>query len=555
MNLSTYCRRCADLFLFAAAVAGFLLSPVPVGAQTSHFRSGGGTVLAKTADHLPRGSIDEGLVRSNLPLGRLILLLQPSSEQEAALHGLLDEQQDRNSPHYHQWLTPQQFGQRYGLGEVEIQEVRNWLEESGFSVSLVSKGGRWIEFSGTAYQVNSVFHAKIHRIDFDGRSHILNTQNLTVPDALALMVAGVVSLNDFFKHPEIATVGTAKRSGGGVWALLQPTTVNTQGQEFLSPADFAAIYNLNALYQDHVDGSGQQVSVPPAGLNTITATYLGSPEFNAVTSTPAVLQVGSPGFELSGLPTALSIVSGQSGSIALTLTPQNGFTGTASLSCSGGVPAGASCTFAPSSVSLNAANAAATLTLDTQAPSAQSSARLSREWLIPTGASFALFLIILPAPRPGRRQVMSMLCLMCVGVLLQSCGGGSSGTSNSSTSSQIASTSTVLTSSSIKAATGSNLTLTAKVASTGTPTGTVTFYDGSTSLGQGDLGAGGMATLAIDKLAVGTHELSAQYAGDKNNEGSKSGTLDEAITGTVQLAITATSGSLQESITIPVDVQ
>lgn len=51
-------------------------------------------------------------------------------------------------------------------------------------------------------------------------------------------------------------------------------------------------------------------------------------------------------------------------------------------------------------------------------------------------------------------------------------------------------------------------------AAAATPTGSVTFYDAAAVLGSSNLDAGGMATLSIASLSVGTHQLSATYAGD-----------------------------------------
>lgn len=158
-----------------------------------------------------------------------------------------------------------------------------------------------------------------------------------------------------------------------------------------------------------------------------------------------------------------------------------------------------------------------------------------------------------------------MLCLVCMLVALQACGGGSAGVSSSGSSGSGGSgsgtppppqtSSTVISVPSTKVASGSDLTLTAKVSATNTPTGTVTFFDGSTSLGKADLDASGNATLVLNNLSVGTHDLSAKYGGDSSTLASNSGVLQEAITGTVQLTVTATSGSLQQTVTIPVDVQ
>jgi hypothetical protein len=49
----------------------------------------------------------------------------------------------------------------------------------------------------------------------------------------------------------------------------------------------------------------------------------------------------------------------------------------------------------------------------------------------------------------------------------------------------------------------------------GTPTGTVAFYDGATSLGSSVL-SGTLATFSISSLSVGTHSITAVYGGDTN---------------------------------------
>ena len=69
------------------------------------------------------------------------------------------------------------------------------------------------------------------------------------------------------------------------------------------------------------------------------------------------------------------------------------------------------------------------------------------------------------------------------------------------------------------AAYGDPVTLTAAVpaANGSTPTGSVEFFDGSTSLGTAGLDGAGRATLAVAGAAPGTHSLTVQYAGDANN--------------------------------------
>jgi RHS repeat-associated protein len=79
---------------------------------------------------------------------------------------------------------------------------------------------------------------------------------------------------------------------------------------------------------------------------------------------------------------------------------------------------------------------------------------------------------------------------------------------------QVASTMT-LGVSSANVSQGENVTLTSRVAGV-TPTGQVTFSDGSATLGTATV-SGGAATLSLTNLALGTHSITASYAGDANN--------------------------------------
>ena len=96
-------------------------------------------------------------------------------------------------------------------------------------------------------------------------------------------------------------------------------------------------------------------------------------------------------------------------------------------------------------------------------------------------------------------------------------------TSTSTVLSQVVnlnSTTTTLISSVNPSASGQSVTFTATVADVapgvGTPTGTVTFKDGATTIGTGTLSAG-VTTFTTSTLAIGTHSITAVYGGDTND--------------------------------------
>ncbi len=74
---------------------------------------------------------------------------------------------------------------------------------------------------------------------------------------------------------------------------------------------------------------------------------------------------------------------------------------------------------------------------------------------------------------------------------------------------------------------GTSVKLTATVTGS-SPTGTVTFNDGTTKLGTGVLSSG-KATYATAGLAIGTHSITASYGGDTNNTTSVSAALSQVV--------------------------
>ena len=142
--------------------------------------------------------------------------------------------------------------------------------------------------------------------------------------------------------------------------------------------------------------------------------------------------------------------------------------------------------------------------------------------------------------RVTRRLGNSSLLLVVLGALLAGCSGGSS-PSGGNPPGPAAST-TTLTASPNPAAPGTTVTLTAMVtSSSGSITGTVTFYDGTTSLGTGTV-SNGTATFSVGSFAASTtHQLSATYSGDASHTTSTSASVSLAIGAPVATTTTLTA--------------
>jgi len=190
---------------------------------------------------------------------RVQLLLNSSPEQQAALEQLLRDQQDPSSLEYHRWLTPQEFGNRFGPAQPDIDEVSAWLQSQGVKVERIANGRRIIEFSGTAGQMEQLFHTEIHTFDTNGQVHIANSTDIALPNAVGAISSGVVSLHNFRARPLHHREPVRSTSSAG---LTQPEYNNTIGNHYLAPYDFATIYNVLPLWNTlNIDGAGQAIAI------------------------------------------------------------------------------------------------------------------------------------------------------------------------------------------------------------------------------------------------------------------------------------------------------
>lgn len=265
MNATWGSVRKSLLFLFVA----FLLNVNQAASQTlarivEPIDNSRRITLSGNIHPLARPEFDRGAVVPAQPVTRILLLLQRSDAQEAALQSYLEQQHDKSSPNYHQWLTPTDFGAWYGPAEADIQAITQWLTSQGFTVNQVYSGKTVIEFSGNAAQVQSAFGANLHNYEVNGKTYVANANDPQIPAALAPGVAGIVSLNNFPRHAHVLRAGTAQRFAGkpGLQPLFTIPNGSSNGNFYgVGPADFATIYNSKGLISGGNDGTGQTIAV------------------------------------------------------------------------------------------------------------------------------------------------------------------------------------------------------------------------------------------------------------------------------------------------------
>jgi hypothetical protein len=204
-----------------------------------------------------------------------------------------------------------------------------------------------------------------------------------------------------------------------------------------SPVDFAPLSSCGSSLAVNSSCSIGVFFDPAAGGTrtgtlTITDNATGSPQTVALTGT-------GQDFSITAASANATVRAGQTATYSVAFTPAGGFAQSVSLSCSG-APAMSSCSVSPNAIALSGTAAKmATVTVTTTA----------RAWVLPFGAGkpismrrqmplilgqMAMVLSVLLALLWWRRKqrsrlssVFAVALLVCLGMTLTSCGGGSAG--------------------------------------------------------------------------------------------------------------------------------
>ena len=266
--------------LLLCLIAVFILAaPLPAAAQAVPLPAAQDRVvgpidetkLAPLPGHihpLAQARFDQGVVEDSLPVEHLLLLLRRSPEQDQAAATLIDQLHNPNSPQYHQWLTPAEFGRNFGPTENDLAKLTGWLRAKGFTIDDAPPGRTHLVISGTAGQLRTAFHTELHRLNVNGQPHIAVLTEPQVPAALAPVIAGFRQLHDWHAKPMHRTAGVFQRDKQtGAWRKVSgpqsaPELTDLDDSYYVvGPQDWYTIYNANPLYQAGITGAGTTIAV------------------------------------------------------------------------------------------------------------------------------------------------------------------------------------------------------------------------------------------------------------------------------------------------------
>ena len=246
-------RRNASRSLKSGIALSLLAAAMTVGGgSTAH--AGNPGLLARApsiqAQHLP-AVVASGQALMTNPVAasqRLKLGIALPTRNQAELDLLLHDLQDPQSPRFHQYLTPEEYTERFGPTQADYDMVVAWARANGFEVTGTAPNRRLISIEGDVNTVNRAFNVTMTEYQHPSEDRtFFSADREPTASGLDLPLLQVTGLNNYITpHPHLhkGKNPVANASGSG------------PSGEFL-PSDMrAAYYGSGSL-----TGAGQSIGI------------------------------------------------------------------------------------------------------------------------------------------------------------------------------------------------------------------------------------------------------------------------------------------------------
>ena len=247
-----YKTRLFNMNRFAALMAASLLaSLVALGAEPT-------TSLPHTRAEWATAENDLGEVDPSLKLTNLTIVLNRPVERQRALDTPCASNQDPSSRNFPSLAYARGDRPAVRLTDEDIAAVSSWLQSQGLQVDGVASSRVRIEFNGLAGNVAAAFGAPLHAYLVDGEQMISRRH---AADSCIARGHRAVRSRHSVRSREAAAPFAAPESGSRL--ANSPTLFCSGGvcNHRIGPADFASIYDVNPVYQQGMNGSGQAIAI------------------------------------------------------------------------------------------------------------------------------------------------------------------------------------------------------------------------------------------------------------------------------------------------------
>lgn len=166
---------------------------------------------------------------------------------------------DEKSPNYHNWITPSEFGERFGRSKNEYQAMVDWLKAEGFTIKRTWPNRLAIDFSASVEQIEKTFQVGLNQYQYQDKKYFANSRSPQIPSKFSQSVLTILGLENFSEPlPVHQTQSQQLNKQTGDKSGVQATN---NGRAAIAPKDFAVVYNTAPLIAQGIDGTGQDIAI------------------------------------------------------------------------------------------------------------------------------------------------------------------------------------------------------------------------------------------------------------------------------------------------------
>ncbi len=225
--------------------------------------------------------------KANLPAGKgtltkadrsnridFTLLLAPRNKNY--LQKMSDSVSSPGSPYYRKYITPAQFGKRFGAAPSAVKAATKWLLSNHLRLQNIGQNRLFVEASGTAPQIDRAFHTEMAYYKSNGNKTLVNLEPIAIDKNLSKDFAGITGLDNLDGFAPNALDFYRKGKPG----IKGKKSVTVPGVSFLPKS---SIRNRTYLYASPTSSCAQQISASGAGLqiNKIAQAYSFDPAYSS----------------------------------------------------------------------------------------------------------------------------------------------------------------------------------------------------------------------------------------------------------------------------------
>ena len=202
--------------------------------------------VAATSPSIIQTSSGQFSLSSKAPFGNAVgpvaatqqisLMLSLKLPDRAAAQSFVRSVSDPKNAAYGRYLTPSQFGERFGVASADYEDLISWATSNGLQVKPTAARTS-VTVTGSATKIEQLFATKLTQYNTpSGRVGFAPSQTPVMPAALGSKVASVIGLSN---AKQIASLyRLADRNP------VQPNDTGTGVDGGLSPADLQKVYNI-----------------------------------------------------------------------------------------------------------------------------------------------------------------------------------------------------------------------------------------------------------------------------------------------------------------------